>query len=133
MKGLKSIRLKYQDLEEQYKDKQKRYEKVADKLFSEREPIEKECDKLQKEWLDEERNYHYITNLNNISRLNLEKVSMESSWRKGTERFHHNFKSLKELYEDKLLEQVNITKEFRKEQRILKENEDDHKTQVRRF
>ena len=101
------------------------------RLAADRQHLEKECDILQDEWQEVERNYHYLTNANEIVKANLEKVQMENNWRNGVEKMLPDFKSLHDLYQNKLVQQENLAKQLRIEQRSLKENESEHMKQVR--
>jgi hypothetical protein len=103
---------------------------MSSRLAADRQNLEKECDILQEEWQQEERNYHYLTSLNVIADTNLDKVRMEDNWRNGVEKMLPEFKSLQELYQNKLIQQENLAKQLRIDQRSLKENEHENMTQV---
>ena len=110
--------------------KKTRYDKLEMKLASERQHLERECEHLQAEWLQSERNYHYLSNVNEIAKINIEKVRLEEDWRNGTEKMLPDFKCLHDLYEHKLIQQENLAKQLRIEQRVIKENEPENVKQV---
>ncbi len=103
---------------------------MASRLAAERQPFEKECDILQEEWQQEERNYHYITNENEIVKANLHKVRLEEDWQNGVTKMLPDFKCLHDLYQNKLSQQENLAKQLRIELRDLNENESENLKQV---
>ena len=126
MRELKSTRIKFQSTKQLFDEKKEKYDSTASSLVSERLDIERECNSLQKEWLEMERNYHHLSNANEIAKVNLERVRMENRWRTGTEKMLPDFESLKDLYGNKLEQQENMAKQLRKEQKILKENKEEY-------
>ena len=118
-------------MEKVYNDKKDHYNRLGSKLRSERQYLETECDVLQKEWLVEERNYHYLSNANEIAKANLEKVRMENKWRNGEDKLLPEFNCLRDLYENKLVQQENMAKQLRREEKSVKENRDENMKQVR--
>jgi len=94
------------------------------KFTTERQLLEKKCNDLQDKWLAEERRHHQLSAMNEITRLKGERIGMEKIWRSGKEQFLPEFQSLKDLYENKIQQQENLSKELRKKQRNIKENEE---------
>lgn len=120
---LKSTREEYQEVEDIHQTTKKRYDKMSTRLAVDRQQLERECDLLQEEWQQHERNYHYLTNANEITMVNLEKVRLEESWLNGVDKMLPDFKSLHDLYRNKFSQQENLAKQLRVEQRSLNENE----------
>ncbi len=127
---MKQTRTEFQDVQDEYQTNKKRYDKMSLRLAADRQQLEKECDKLQEEWQEEERNYHYLMNANEIVCANLDKVQMENNWRNGVEKMLPDFASLHDLYQNKLVQQENLAKQLRIDQRSLKENESEKMKQV---
>ena len=111
-------------------NKKSRYDKLASKLASERYHLEQECKRLQCQWKESERNYHYLKTANEIAMINLEKIEMEKRWKNGDEKMLPDFKCLHNLYEHKLVQQEHLIKQMRIEQRLIKENEPENIKQV---
>jgi len=134
IKELKATRAKCQALQQLHSNKKGRYDRLSSKLSSERYHLENECNVLQKEWLAEERNYHHFWNANEIAKANFEKAGMEKNWRKGgTDKMLPEFSCLHELYENKFLQQENMAKQLRNEQKSLRENRDENLKQRQMF
>lgn len=131
IKALKKKRATFHSLEQLHADKKDRYNRLSSKLKSERQHLENECDIFQKEWLVEERNYHYLSNINGIAKANLDKVRMENNWRNGEDKILPEFNCLQDLYENKFVQQENMAKQLRKEQKSTRENRDESMKQVR--
>jgi len=131
IKALKKERTAFQSMEQLYMDTKDRYSRLSSKLKSERQHLENECDVLQNEWLVEERNYYYLSNVNEISKANLDKVRMENNWRNGVDKILPEFDCLQDLYDNKLIQQENMAKQLRKEQKSARENRDESMGQVR--
>lgn len=64
---------------------------------------------------------------------NLEKVKMEEKWESGDGRLLPDFKTYKELYQNKIGQQEGLSKQLRKQQKGLKENEAVHSEQRKHF
>lgn len=103
---------------------------MSTRVAGERQPLEKECNSLQGDWLQAERNYHYITNANKVIEANLFKAQLEEKWMNGVEKMLPDFKCLHEFYENKLVQQENLAKQLRLEQRSLNESEPENLKQV---
>ncbi|GMI29563.1 hypothetical protein TeGR_g1113, partial [Tetraparma gracilis] len=61
IKELKDVRKQFQETEQTYLDKKKRYDSVDVGLATERSMLENECNELQDECLQEESRYHYLS------------------------------------------------------------------------
>ncbi len=129
---MKQTRAEFQDVEEVHGNAKKRYDKLSQRLALDRQQLEKECDELQEEWQDEERNYHYLINVNEVAKANVDNLRKEEDWRNGVEKMLPEFMCLEDLYLNKLAQQENMAKQLRLDQRKLKESEQDNLKQVRR-
>eukprot|EP01038_Epipyxis_sp_PR26KG_P004215 gene4215-5990_t len=119
---LKNVRVEYMDVESQYQEKKSMYDKVAVGLDMEKQTLEKEANSLQDECLREESKFHYLQNLIFIAKIKLERCDQEKKWQNGHGRMLPDFATLKQLYEHKLNQQDQLTKQLRKKQKELKEN-----------
>jgi len=60
-------------------------------------------------------------------------VKMEEDWEAGEGRLLPDFKTYKELYQNKIIQQEGLSKQLRKQQKSLKENEFSHSEQRKYF
>ena len=123
IKELKDVRKQYQECQQDYMDKKQRFDSVAVGLATERSMLETECDDLQNECLQEESRYHYLNCLSQIAAAGLEKVQQEEKWTAGQGRLLPEFQNFQELYQNKIAQQESLSKQLRKQQKKIKENE----------
>ena len=128
---MKETRAEYKDVEEIHSSARKKYDRLSQRQAADRQELENECDELQDEWQNEERNYHYLTNMNDIAKTNVEKLRKVEDWRNGVEKMLPEFMCLEDLYINKLAQQENLAKQLRLDQRDLKESEEENLKQVR--
>ena len=131
--ALKEKRDGFRDIKQQHQEKKSRYDKIALKIARERQLLEKKCDTLQSEWLDEERKYYQLCAMNSLVKSRVDRTQMEEEWKSGKKNFLPEFKCIQDLYETKIQQQENLAKQLRKQQRSIKENEESHIYQRRLF
>ncbi|GBG24327.1 Intraflagellar transport protein 81-like [Hondaea fermentalgiana] len=119
---LRAVREKFKDLEHDYLDKKAVYENTAVGLESERIKLESNCNALQSEAIREESRFHYLHCLTDIANVQLNRVQDELAFQRGEGRLLRDFKSYKDLYQQKIQQQEQLSKELRKKQKGLKEN-----------
>ena len=106
-----------------HQEKKSKYNKLALKFITERQLLEKKSNNLQNDWLSEEKKYYQLNVMNEISKAKLERAKMEDKWQSGKDKLLPEFKSIQELYENKVQQQENLTKQLLKQQRNLIEHE----------
>lgn len=131
--SLRSVREKFKELETEYLDKKAVYENTAAGLQSERIRLENECNAGQKECIREESRFHYLNCLTDVADVQLGRVQDELAFQKGEGRLLRDFASYKELYQHKIQQQEQLSKELRKKQKALKENATDNSHQRQQF
>lgn len=92
--------------------------------------LSQECEAFQGECLREESRYHYLHALMGILEVHVDKVKQEEKWEAGDGRLLPEFKSYKELYQNKISQQESLSKQLRKQQKSIKENEAQYTEQV---
>ena len=122
IKDLRSVRQKYQELEQGYLEKKAIYENTAVGLESERLKLEAECNAYQDECLREESRYHYLSSLIAIAQGHLDRVQQEVSFERGEKKFMRDWKCYKDMYQNKIQQQEQLSKELRKRQKLIKES-----------
>jgi len=100
------------------------------RLATDRQQLEKQCDVLQEEWKEEERTYHFLSNSNEVIKADLYKVQRENEWRHGVEKMLPDFKSLEDLYQNKITQQETLVKQLRVDLKKLNEAEYENVKQV---
>lgn len=133
MVDLRRLRREYSDVESEYTDKKHVFEKQTVGLEMEKQSIEKQCDSAQDECLKEESRFHFLRNQLSINKIRLERAEQEQRWRDGDGRLNRDFASIKALYENKLVQQEQLVKTLRKQQRDLKELSDSVGDQKKHF
>ena len=124
------MRADFQVAEQIHDEKKSRHDKLVNRLASDRNFMQKDCDHGREEWVLAERNFHHLSSIVEIARINLEKALAEEEWQNGNEKMLPDFKCLRDLYDHKLRQQEQLTKQLRIEKRVLREDEDENINQV---
>ncbi|CAN0046252.1 unnamed protein product, partial [Hapterophycus canaliculatus] len=106
---------------------------VAVGLEVERQQLEHECNTSQEDALSEESRYHFLQSLCSITDARLESVRQDERWEKGEGRLLPDFQCHRDLYEHKIRQQEALSKQLRRQQRSIKENEAGSSTNQRRM
>jgi hypothetical protein len=78
---------------------------LSSELASARNHLEKECERLQSDWKQAERNYHYLASATNeIIGGHVDKAMKENDWQNGENKMLPDFQCLHDLYEHKLVQ-----------------------------
>jgi intraflagellar transport protein 81 len=123
IKMLRTVRQEHQEIEIYYLEKRAIYENTAVGLESERLKLESEADSLQEEALQEESKYHFFQSLQGIAEARLDRVRQEEACERGEERLLRDFKTYKDLYNNKITQQQSLSDALRKRHKMMKENE----------
>jgi hypothetical protein len=126
------MRTEFKRVQNIHDDKKSIYDKLSSKLASARNHLEKECKRLQSDWKQAERNYHYLASANEIIGGHVDKAMKENDWQNGENKMLPDFQCLHDLYTHKLVQQENLAKQLRTEQRLIKDNEPENIRQVSR-
>ncbi|CAM9370810.1 unnamed protein product [Ectocarpus sp. 13 AM-2016] len=121
------------EIESEYQEKRGAHEKVAVGLEVERQQLEHECNTSQEDALAEESRYHFLQSLCSITEARLQSVRQDERWEKGDGRLLPEFQCHRDLYEHKLRQQEALSKQLRRQQRSIKENEGSSTVQRRMF
>jgi len=121
IQSLRAVRETFKSIEQEYTEKKSIYENTAVGLESDRIKLENECNANQQECLREESRFHYLNCLTAIADAQLSRVQDELRFQKGDGRLLRDFKSYKDLYNQKIQQQEQLSKELRKKQKTLKE------------
>lgn len=135
IKELRAVRQKYQETEQVYLDKKAQYDATAVGLEAERLKLEQECSAFQDDCLREESQFHLLHCQLEIERARADKVAQEVEFESGSggKRLLRDIRSFQELYKHKVAQQESLTKELRKQQKMLKTSAGDRAQQKDMF
>ena len=124
---------KKEELQKIHREKKQIYDSIAVGLESERIQLERDCEMYQEEALRQESRYHLIHCEALITEVSLEKVREEEDFERGNGKLLRDFQCYKDLYQQKIQQQEQMSKELRKQQRELKECEGSNSEQRKIF
>jgi intraflagellar transport protein 81 len=133
IKDLRTVRQDFGELESVYLRDKAVYDNTAAGLETERAVLERQADALQEDALREESRYHQLQLLMDTTQAALTRAKEESECEKPEGRFLRDFKTRKDLYQQKLTQLETLAKELRKKQKDIKENSSLHAAQRSRF
>ncbi|EEY70637.1 Intraflagellar Transport Protein 81 [Phytophthora infestans T30-4] len=122
IKELRSVRQRYQEMEQVYLERKAQYDHTAVGLEAERLKLEQECAAFQEDALREESQFHLLHCQLQLQQGKADKVAQEIEFEQGTSnaRLLRDIRSFQELYKHKVAQQESLTKELRKQQKSLK-------------
>jgi intraflagellar transport protein 81 len=97
IKELRSVRQRYQELEQEYLERKAVYENTAVGLDTERIKMEQECNAFQDDCLREESRYHYLNCLISIAEGQAERIRTEEEFERGNGKLLRDFRTYKDL------------------------------------
>ncbi|CEG42166.1 uncharacterized protein PHALS_12463 [Plasmopara halstedii] len=135
IKELRTVRQRYQEMEQIYLERKSQYDQTAVGLEAERLKLEQECAAFQEDALREESHYHLLHCQLELQQGKANKVAHEVEFEQGTSntRLLRDIRSFQELYKHKVAQQESLTKELRKQQKTLKSSAPAKKQQKEMF
>ena len=122
-----------EELQKAHREKKQIYDSIAVGLESERIQLERDCDMYQEEALRQESKYHLLHCKGLLTEVSLEKVREEEDFERSNGKLLRDFQCYKDLYQQKIQQQEQMSKELRKQQRELKECEGSNSEQRKIF
>ncbi|GMF32316.1 unnamed protein product [Phytophthora lilii] len=122
IKELRTVRQRYQEMEQVYLERKAQYDHTAVGLEAERLKLEQECAAFQEDALREESQFHLLHCQLQLQQGKADKIAQEIEFEQGTSnaRLLRDIRSFQELYKHKVAQQESLTKELRKQQKALK-------------
>ncbi|ETO61871.1 hypothetical protein F444_20161 [Phytophthora nicotianae P1976] len=122
IKELRTVRQRYQEMEQVYLERKAQYDHTAVGLEAERLKLEQECAAFQEDALREESQFHLLHCQLQLQQGKADKIAQEIEFEQGTSnaRLLRDIRSFQELYKHKVAQQESLTKELRKQQKTLK-------------
>lgn len=135
IKELRKVREEYAELEASYQRDKATYESIAVGMSTERSSLEKEANAAQEELMHEEGRYAYLQASLDILEAAVLRSREQAAYEKGSmgKNYVANFKSLKEVYESRLVMLEAAAKDLRRRQKDIRENSGAHAVQRTRF
>lgn len=125
MKRLQDVRRQFQEVLATFNKSKERYDKYQLGYTSDLKDLKIQCDFLSNELIVLDRRYHYLAALLDITMINLERVQLEDRCKSKKERFLPEFPTIGDLYQNKLLQQENLAKQLRYQEKDLRKNENE--------
>uniref|UniRef100_H2YNA5 Intraflagellar transport protein 81 homolog n=1 Tax=Ciona savignyi TaxID=51511 RepID=H2YNA5_CIOSA len=125
IKELRPLRQRCQEIMVQYTEQKSHYDSVAAGLESNRSQLEHQVAALREECMNHDSRFHYIKCMNQILQTKLDRAVNEFDAYRGADKK----KSLKETYQRKIQEQENLAKSLKEQQKNVRQNHSNDKTQ----
>lgn len=110
-----------------------KYDSVAAGLETEKLALERAADAAQNDAVSEESRMHMLNAQAEAASALLDRAREEAQYERGEGRYIRDFKTIKELYTQKLSQLEVLAKELRKKQKDIKENAGAHAAQRTKF
>jgi intraflagellar transport protein 81 len=122
IKELRTVRQRYQEMEQVYLERKAQYDHTAVGLEAERLKLEQECAAFQEDAIREESQFHLLHCQLQLQQGKADKIAQEIEFEQGASsaRLLRDIRSFQELYKHKVAQQESLTKELRKQQKSLK-------------
>lgn len=127
--SLRAVRQEFSELESRHVKERATYENIAAGIDAEKAGLEKAADAAQAEAVAEEGRVHLLQALAEQSSSLLDRARAEALYEAGEGRYNRDFKTLKEVYSNRMVTLESLSKELRKRQKELKEHEPAHAAQ----
>lgn len=133
VKELRALKTEAQETEAVYMREKAAYNTVAAGLESDKAGLEREADAVQEEMLAEESRIFQLQFTLEQTQSLLDRGRAEASFERNEGRYLRDFKTVKELYSQRLVQLEALAKELRRKQKDVKENAAAHALQRAKF
>lgn len=133
IKELRAVRAEFGEAEGGYLHARAVYENTAAGLAAERATLEREAAAVQEDALREESRFASLHMAGEVLATQLERAREEAAYEGGEGRYMRDFRTVKDLYAQKLGQLETLAKELRKKQKDIRENAGAHAAQRARF
>jgi DNA repair exonuclease SbcCD ATPase subunit len=123
-----------QEIERVHTDKKKQYDHVVMNLDQEKEKMDQDIKQVFKDYVEDERKFHYNNIQTEIYDAFLKRIGNEAKFQSQPEkRLTNEFKSYSEYFNAKLRQQENIVKDLKAHQKHIKDNAENYAEQMSLF
>merc|ERR1712137_71250 len=133
IKALRSVRQNFQTVESHYIQKKNNYDQAKSSIDAEVSRVSSEVKRLEGEVQDAAQQYHELNMQLNVCESQLQRSQREQLCVRKEESCSKDFQTLGELYTDKLLKLDESCREFRKQQKHVKETHESNLKQKKMF
>lgn len=135
IKQLRTLRQKFQEVEQSHSEKKKHFDNMTMALESDKSKLEGESKEIEEEYHKAETKYHQGNVMNAISEAISKKLANEQKYltQGGNARLNSQHGSYTEYYGQTLRSQESLVNDLRKQQQYVKNNQDNHVKQVKMF
>lgn len=131
---LRQLRQDMQEIERVHTDKKKQYDHVVMNLDQEKEKMDQDIKQVFKDYVEDERKFHYNNIQTEIYDAFLKRIGNEAKFQSQPEkRLTNEFKSYSEYFNAKLRQQENIVKDLKAHQKHIKDNAENYAEQMSLF
>lgn len=130
---LKQLRSQYTEVESEYMKTKNKFDNTRAGLDTERIALERSCDQLQNEMVEEESQYHLLKMQAEFAQDRLARADQEKQYEEGQGRLLRDFATWHDLFENKVSQQEQLAKTLRTQQKDIKENAGQHAVQRVKF
>jgi intraflagellar transport protein 81 len=134
IQALRQMRTEFSEAEDVWMQEKARYESVASGLEAEKLSLEREADAAQTEVIAEESRRAMFLALSDETQARIDRAKEEANYeREDGPRYLRDFKTLKDVYNQKLSQLEALSKELRKKQKDIRDNASLHAAQRAKF
>lgn len=134
IQALRQMRTEFTEAEDVWMQEKARYESVASGLESEKLALERETDAAQAEVIGEESRRAMLLALSDETQTRIDRAKEEATYERDEgPRYLRDFKTLKDVYNQKLSQLEALSKELRKKQKDIRDNSNLHAAQRAKF
>jgi len=134
IQALRQMRTEFSEAEDVWMQEKARYESVASGLEAEKLSLEREADAAQTEVIAEESRRAMLLALADETQARIDRAKEEANYeREEGPRYLRDFKTLKDVYNQKLSQLEALSKELRKKQKDIRDNSSLHAAQRAKF
>eukprot|EP01138_Halocafeteria_seosinensis_P008786 gb/GECG01008980.1/.p1 GENE.gb/GECG01008980.1/~~gb/GECG01008980.1/.p1 ORF type:complete len:686 (+),score=158.53 gb/GECG01008980.1/:1-2058(+) len=130
---LKELRSQYTEVESRYMKAKNKFDNTRAGLDTERISLERQCDQLQSEMIEEESRYHELKMQIEFAQDRLARAEQEKQYEQGEGRLLRDFATWHDLFENKIAQQEQLAKTLRAQQKDIKDNAGQHAVQRVKF
>ena len=134
IQNLRQLRIQMQEIEAVHTDKKKQYDNIVMNLDQEKGKLDQDVKDVFKDYMEDERKYHYNNIQTEIYDAFLKRIGNEAKFlNQPDKKLTNEFKSYSEFFNAKLRQQENIVKDLKAHQKHIKDNSENYSEQMSLF
>lgn len=134
IQNLRQLRIQMQEIEAVHTEKKKQYDNIVMNLDQEKGKLDQDVKDVFKDYMEDERKYHYNNIQTEIYDAFLKRIGNEAKFlNQPDKKLTNEFKSYSEFFNAKLRQQENIVKDLKAHQKHIKDNSENYSEQMSLF